>query len=65
MLKIRMEALETKQTNLIARNTNLCKLIALREQEIKDLQSNLEQNNTSFNSIQDKYSKERQTNITL
>lgn len=32
MLKIRMEALETKQTNLIARNTNLCKLIALREQ---------------------------------
>lgn len=60
-----MEALETKQTNLIARNTNLCKLIALREQEIKDLQSNLQQNNTSFNSIQDKYSKERQTNITL
>lgn len=41
LLKIRMEALETKQANLISRTKDLCKSLANKEEEIKDKEKKL------------------------
>ena len=64
-LKVRMMALQTKQGNLIKKNEKLCKTIASKEQEIKDLERTIDENERSLLKVQDEYYKEKEANIIL